>query len=216
MRQEVEKYSKAVRVLHWVHSGAFVLLFLTGLVLFLPPLAILAQDSWTRLIHRFAAVIFVGAPVIYVLLKPKAAWRGLKQAFTWGSEDLGWLQAAPRYYFLGDEAGMPPQGAMNTGQKMWWFMVIVFGALFFLTGFIMWGFKTTAPPGLLQWSIFFHDVAFITTGAMFFVHIYLSVFHPLMTESWGSMIHGKMSAEYARHHHAKWYDEVTGSKEVKS
>ena len=55
---EVEKYSKATRILHWVHSGAFVLLFLTGLVLFIPALGGLAQDSWTRIIHRIASVIF--------------------------------------------------------------------------------------------------------------------------------------------------------------
>ena len=44
-------------------------------------------------------------------------WRGVKQAFTWGAEDIGWLKAAPSYYFLGDESAMPPQGSMNTGQK---------------------------------------------------------------------------------------------------
>ena len=61
---EVEKYRKPVRVLHWVHTGAFVLLFLTGLVLFIPQLGFLAQDSWTRLIHRIAAAVFVIAPVM--------------------------------------------------------------------------------------------------------------------------------------------------------
>jgi formate dehydrogenase subunit gamma len=113
--------------------------------------------------------------------------RGLKQALTWSGEDLGWLQAAPRYYFLGDEKSMPPQGSMNTGQKMWWFMVLVFGVVFIITGFIMWFAKTTAPAGLLQWMVFIHDVAFIVTGSMFFLHIYLAVFHPLMNEAWGSM-----------------------------
>src|SRR3972149_2853947 len=112
--QEVEKYRKPIRALHWIHSGAFVLLFLTGLVLFIPALGFLAEDSWTRLIHRIGAAIFVIAPIIYIILDPKAVGRGLKQAFTGGNEDLGWLLAAPRYYFLGDEKSMPPQGAMNT------------------------------------------------------------------------------------------------------
>ena len=47
MRQEVEKYRKPVRILHWVHTGAFCVLFLTGLVLFIPALGFLAEDSWT-------------------------------------------------------------------------------------------------------------------------------------------------------------------------
>src|SRR4030042_3334757 len=206
---EVEKYRKAIRVLHWIHSGAFVLLFLTGLVLFIPALGFLAQDSWTRLIHRIGAVIFIVAPAIYIILDPRAVIRGIKQALTWGSEDMGWLRAAPRYYFLGDEKSMPPQGAMNTGQKMGWFMVVAFGGLFVLTGLIMWFGKTTAPDAVLRWMVFIHDVAFIVTGAMFFLHIYLAVFHPLMNEAWGSMIYGKISADYAKAHHGKWSEELT-------
>jgi len=193
-----------------------VLLFLTGLVLFIPALGFLAEDSWTRLVHRIGAAIFVIAPIIYIILDSKAVGRGLKQAFSWSSEDIGWLQAAPRYYFLGDEKSMPPQGAMNTGQKMWWFMVLVFGIIFVITGLIMWFAKTTAPSAVLNWMVFIHDVSFIVTGSMFFLHIYLAVFHPLMNEAWGSMTGGKISVEYAKAHHGKWYEEITKSKEEKT
>ena len=212
---KVEKYRLAIRILHWVHTGAFVLLFLTGLVLFIPALGFLAEDSWTRVIHRIGAAIFIVAPVIYIILSPRAVIRGIKQAFTWGADDLGWLMAAPRYYFLGDEKSMPPQGSMNTGQKMWWFMVLVFGGLFVLTGLIMWFGKTSAPESVLRWMVFIHDVAFIVTGAMFFVHIYLAVFHPLMNEAWASMTGGKISVHYAKAHHSKWYEEVSKGKEEK-
>ncbi len=213
MQHEVERYRKPTRVLHWIHASSFVILFLTGLILFLPPLASLAEDSWTRLIHRIAAVIFVVIPLWYLFTNRKASWKSIKGAFDWGAEDMSWLQAAPRYYFLGDEKAMPPQGHMNTGQKMWWFMVIVFGIIFVITGLIMWAFKTTAPVGLLQWTVFVHDIAFIITGVMLFVHIYLGVLHPLMTEAWNSMARGKVSVEYAKSHHGKWYEEV--SKDVK-
>ncbi|MBI2869432.1 MAG: cytochrome b/b6 domain-containing protein [Chloroflexi bacterium] len=208
----VERYRTPTRVLHWVHGGAFVLLFLTGLVLFVPPLAFLAQGSWTRVIHRAAAVLFIAAPVLYLVLRPGTVLRSMKEAFTWGAEDLGWLQAAPRYYFLGDEKAMPPQGHMNSGQKLWWFMVIIFSILFIVTGLVMWVFKTTAPAAALQWAVFAHDVAFIATGAMFFVHVYLSAFHPLMAESWNSMAGRGVSVEYARSHHARWYEEISRHK----
>jgi len=213
-RHEVEKYRKSIRVLHWIHSGAFVLLFITGLILFIPGLGFLAEDSWTRLIHRVGAAIFVIAPIIYIILDPKAAMRGLKEAFTWNiSEDMGWLQALPRYYFLGDEKAMPPQGHLNTGHKMWWFIVIVFGILFIITGAIMWFAKASAAPAVLQWMIFIHDVAFIVTGSMFFLHIYMGVFHPLMNESWNAMTSGKISIEYAKSHHGKWYAKISKGKE---
>ncbi|MBI2832488.1 MAG: cytochrome b/b6 domain-containing protein [Chloroflexi bacterium] len=213
--QEVEKYSKPVRVLHWFNTASFLLLFITGLILFIPPLAIAAQDSWTRLIHRIAAVLLVAAPVIFALIYPGKAARALKEAFTWGSGDLDWLKAAPAYYFLADESAMPPQGHMNTGQKMWWFLTVVFGVVFVATGAVMWFARDTIAPTGFLWAIFTHDVAFIVTGAMLFVHLYLSVAHPLMrplrTGSWSAMTRGTVSAEYARAHHARWFEEITAA-----
>lgn len=216
MEQEVERYRRPTRILHWVHGGAFVILFLTGLVLFIPPLGALAQDSWTRILHRIAAAVFVIAPLIYLPMNWKATLNGISEAFIWRSDDLGWLKAAPQYYFLCDEKAMPPQGHMNAGQKMWWFLVIVFGLIFVITGAIMWFAKITAPPALLQWMVFAHDVAFIAVGVMFFVHLYMSVVHPLVrplgTGAWSSMARGKVSVEYAKSHHGKWYQEITGGR----
>jgi len=218
METEIERYRKPTRILHWIHAGAFIALFLTGLILFVPPLGVLAQDSWTRVIHRVAAILFVVAPLIYIPLNWKATLRGVKGAFSWGGADIGWMKAAPRYYFLSDEEAMPPQEHMNTGQKLWWFMVIVFGLIFAITGVIMWFAKTASPIVLLQWMVIIHDIAFITTGCMLFVHIYLSVVHPLMrplrTGAWSSMVRGKISVDYAKSHHAKWYDRVSKEKEA--
>ena len=211
--EEVERYRKPTRILHWVHAGAFTILFLTGLVLFIPQLGFLAQDSWTRLIHRIAAAVFIVAPLVYIPLNWRASRKGIKEAFDWGMDDIGWLRAAPRYYFLADEKAMPPQDHMNSGQKLWWLMVIFFSAIFLVTGLIMWAFKTVAPAALLEWMVLLHDIAFITTGVMFFVHIYLSVIHPLMrplrTGAWSSMARGKVSVDYAKSHHAKWYERIS-------
>ena len=213
MEQYVEKYGKAIRILHWVHSGAFVILLLIGLVLFIPQLGVLAQDSWTRVIHRIAAVVFVAGPVLFMLLKPKSTLGGIKDALTWGKEDIGWVKAAPKYYFLCDEKGMPPQDHFNTGQKMWWFLVLVTSSVFVATGFIMWFLKAAAPAALLQWCVVIHDLAFIAAGVMLFVHIYLAVIHPLMRPlrvgGWNAMVHGTVSVEYAKEHHGKWYDRVS-------
>ena len=209
MQRKVEKYRKPTRILHHIHTASTILLFLTGLVLFIPQLGFLAQGSWTRLVHRIAAVLFVAGPMIYIPMNWKATVQGIKNAFTWGSEDIGWLKAAPRYYFLNDKRGMPPQGHMNTGQKMWWFLTLVFGVFFVLTGLVMWFLKGIAPAGLFQWMVFVHDIAFIVTGAMLFVHIYLGVIHPAMTEAWGAITKGTVTAEYAKMNHGKWYKEIS-------
>ena len=220
MEQEVERYRRATRILHWIHASAFAILFLTGLILFIPPLGFLAQDSWSRLLHRLASVLFVVAPLIYLSLNWETTKQGIKDAFSWGMEDIGWAMAAPRYYFLCDEEAMPPQEHMNTGQKMWWLMVIIFGIIFVITGIIMWFFKEVAPAALLQWMVLIHDIAFIVTASMFFLHIYLSAIHPMMrpwsTGAWSSMSRGKVSAEYAKSHHGKWYEKIAKGEEAKS
>ena len=90
MAQEIERYRKPTRILHWVHLSAFVALFITGLILFIPQLGILAQDSWSRVIHRIAAVVFIVAPLIYIPMNWKTTLRGIKDAFTWNIEDIGW------------------------------------------------------------------------------------------------------------------------------
>jgi len=219
MVKEVERYSRATRYLHWTHAVAFVMLLLTGLVLFVPALGFLAEDSWTRVLHRIAAVVFVLAPMIYIPLNRRRAAHGIKEAFKWGSEDIKWLLAAPRYYFFCDEEAMPPQGHMNAGQKMWWLIVLAFGAIFVITGSIMWFAKGIAPAELLQWMVALHDIAFIVTLMMFMVHIYMSVVHPLTRPirggSWSSMASGKMSADFAKSHYRKWYEEEVGKQDSK-
>ena len=212
MLRQVERYRKPTRILHWIIAVSFVALFVTGLLIYLPaPLSLLAPGSWTRLIHRVGSVAFVVAPVVYALTNWRVTLRGVKEAFKWGEEDMGWLKAAPRYYFLCDEESMPPQGHMNSGQKLWWLMVVVLGSVLAVTGLVMWALKTVAPPGVLQWALFAHDVAFIASGSMFFVHVYLSVMHPLMRPlsdgPWSSMVRGTVSVDYVKSHHAKWYNE---------
>ena len=209
--ERVQKYTKPARVFHWVHTGAFLILVITGLLLYVPAFAFLAQDSWSRLAHRIAAVAFVFAPLIEILVNKQSAKTAIKKAFTWNQDDLEWVQAMPKYYFLSDESSMPPQDEMNTGQKLWFTLLLVFSPIFAITGILMWFFKYMLPSAVFQWSVFVHDVSFILIFLMFLVHIYLGVIHPMMRQHGGafrSMVDGTVDAEYAKSHHGKWYQEI--------
>ncbi|MFC1935155.1 formate dehydrogenase subunit gamma [Chloroflexota bacterium] len=209
MQKEVERFTLPARWFHWVHTTAFLVLGITGLFLFIPWFGDAAIAGVSRLAHRVAAVIFMAAPLIFLLANWRKSWSFVKEAFVWGKEDIEWLKAAPDYYFGGDPSRMPPQGYHNTGQKLWWLTVLVSGVVFVVTGIIMWLFKGIVAPGVFQWCVFAHDVTFITAGCFFLVHFYLSVLHPRMPESLPSMILGKVSRAYARSHHGKWYEEVS-------
>lgn len=207
--QEIERFRKRARFHHWWIVACALLLGLTGLFLFLSWFSPAAWWGYSRLVHRIAAAGFIAMPVLYFLMNPRATLHWIKEAFTWGPEDLGWLRAAPEYYFGGDESSMPPQDRSNTGQKLWMFVVIVTGVIFVITGMIMWVFKGIVSPGTFQAMVIIHDIAFILAGSMFLVHLSLAVFHPRMSEALHSMITGKASVQYVKSHHGKWYDRIT-------
>jgi len=210
--QEVERYRKRAIVQHWLIVVCSLLLAITGLFLFVHWFGPAAWGGTSRIVHRVGAVGFVAVPVIYMILNPKSSLEWLKEAFTWGKADLGWLKSAPTYYFGFDIIPMPPQERSNTGQKMWMVVVITMGIVLVVSGGIMWFGKGLVSDGVFQWSVFAHDAAFVIAGAMFIVHVALGAFHPRFSEALRSMVTGKVSVHYAKDHHGKWYDRISGGK----
>jgi formate dehydrogenase subunit gamma len=202
----VERFRKRTIWFHWIHAAAFLVLLVTGAMLFLPGLGGPAAGGLPRSIHRIAAIVFIAAPLAYFIIHPKMSFRFIKETLTWGKDDINWLLLAPDYYFGGDESRMIPQGHVNTGQKMWQFIALGTGILFIVSGILMAFFKDTLSSGVFQWMIIVHDFAFILAFLMLLVHIYTGSLHPRMTESLRSMWDGKISRHYAQSHYSKWYD----------
>jgi formate dehydrogenase subunit gamma len=213
---EVERFSAGARLFHWVVTITALTLAITGLFLWVPAFGSLAEDSYSRIIHRVAAVILVAAPLLFFISRPSRALHFVKYIFTWGKDDIAWLKAAPDYYFGGDEKKMPPQGEMNTGQKLWSLVAFVSVIGFVVTGAVMWFAKNSIPAELFLWTTIIHDLCFIVSASMTLVHLYLGAIHPRMTESLKSMLKGKVSDEYAKSHHGKWYAEISKDKETEN
>jgi len=203
----IPKYTFVERLLHWVHTISFLPLVVTGLVLYLDALRPLAQGEaglWMRLVHRLAAVLFIGEPLVYGLLQPRRLWMHFKE-FNFERDDLGWLKNAFGYYVLGRHAAMPPQGRFNTGEKINGMVMILTWILFVISGLVMWFGKGFVSAGLFRWMVLVHDLTMIAAVCMFLGHLFLAVAHPLMWAALVSMRFGVTSATYASEHHAKWY-----------
>lgn len=203
----VKRYQRTDMLMHWVVAVGFVLALLTGYAVFFEgSSALLVTEAGyvVRLIHRIGAVMFVVAPIIYFIFSKKRF--GFLEAFKWSKNDLGWLLAAPKHYFVGGD--MPAQGKYNTGQKMYYLFAVVFGFLLAVSGFALWFGWFSETAGL--YMIFIHDLSAVLLTLFFFVHIYLTVFHPHERISFNAMATGYMDKEYAEGNHELWYDEVSG------
>lgn len=213
----IPKYTTLERALHWIHTATFLPLALTGFILFAPWLQSLAQGAGgtqLRLIHRVAAILFGGVPIIYALLQPRRMWINMKEFLTFSKYDILWLKGAFPYYVLGRHGDMPPQPRFNTGERLT-AVVMVLGTLTFgITGLSMWFLRGIMPTGLYQVMVLLHDLMFIITFAMFMIHFYLAVVHPMMWQSLVSMRYGVVSEGYAREHHAMWYYGEKRAKEM--
>jgi len=216
-QKELLVFNTTERFVHWLHTAAFALLMITGAILYIPlfghSLGRDASGYMVRLIHRIGAVAFMLVPVLYIVSDPRTFLADMKRILTWGLSDFGWLAAAPRYYFLGDEEAMPPQGKYNTGQKLFYLTVAVCMVGFIVTGLIMWLGKGTVSAGLFQWSVFVHDLCTIAYAAFFLVHFVLAVAHPLMKGMLTAILFGWAPEEYVKQHHAKYYEELQAKSE---
>jgi formate dehydrogenase subunit gamma len=206
-------FNTTQRFVHWLHAACFAVLAVSGLVLYAPFLQGLAigYAGWTtRLMHRVGAVGLALVPLVYIIFSPKAFLDSMRRIFTWSKADLGWLRAAPAYYLLGREEAMPPQDKFNTGQKLFYLVVVICTFLFGISGFVMWFGKFAVPTWLFQLSVVVHDLCFIAYMAFFLVHFMLAVAHPLMKGALDGMLFGWMPEAYVRRHHAKYYEELKG------
>ncbi|MFO1443818.1 cytochrome b/b6 domain-containing protein [Bacillus sp. Bva_UNVM-123] len=210
----VKRYNRSDMIMHWTVAVGFVMALLTGYAVFFEGTsALLVNEAGyvVRLMHRIGAVMFVVAPIIYFIFSKKRF--GFLGAFKWKKRDLGWLKVAPKHYFVGG-GDMPPQEKYNSGQKMYYLFAVICGILLAVSGFALWFGWFTATAGL--YMIFIHDLSAVLLTLFFFVHIYLTVFHPHERASFNAMASGYMDKEYAEHHHELWYKELKEQEEKKN
>lgn len=201
----VRRYRLPDMLLHWLVAAGFVLALVSGYLIFFQGTSELLDNTAgfiLRLSHRIGAVLFTAAPIIYFIFSKNRF--GFLTAFKYNKNDLGWLKAAPKHYFIGGE--MPPQGKYNSGQKLYYFFAVVCGILLVISGFAMWLDWFSGTAGLVMLII--HDISALAIGVFFFVHVYLCVFHPHERISFNAMVTGYMDKEYAKHNHELWYNEV--------
>ncbi|HEX3011995.1 MAG TPA: cytochrome b/b6 domain-containing protein [Syntrophomonadaceae bacterium] len=212
--KRVERFNFVARMTHWGHTVTFLLCLFTGLLLFCNGLDFLAPVfggyNGAGLVHRVAAVamtLFIG---VFIIFDFKGIISWVKDIFRFGMNDIKFIMIFP-LEFLGFPVKVPPQTRFNGGEKGNSIVTPTCVILLVLSGYSMW-VPALFAPGLVRVAYPVHDLAMIFSTCMVAMHSYLGSFHPGSGESFWGMWKGTVRADWARHHHAVWYEETYGDK----
>jgi formate dehydrogenase subunit gamma len=123
----------------------------------------------------------------------------------WRLYDVKWLvRLGGMFSKNGEEI---PSGRFNGGEKLWFWGGLVFlGALVSVTGLVLDFPNLNQGREIMQIANSLHAIGAILFISASFGHIYLGTIG--MEGAYHAMRKGYVDEEWAREHHALWYEEV--------
>lgn len=203
----IERFTPFERAAHWSNAIAFVILGVSGIIMafgkffLLPVIGQTLFGYFTYLLknlHNFVGPLFVVSLVIVFLtfVRDNFPQRG----------DLRWLL---RFGGMLGKKGEEPSHRFNAGEKgVFWGGVFLLGSIVVGSGLVL----DKLVPGLLydratmQQAHMIHAVAAVFMLAMFLGHIYIGTIG--MRGAYSAMRHGRVDDEWAKEHHAYWYEDI--------
>ena len=202
---EIVRHNRTSRLIHWSVALTFFICVLTGMPIWTPVFGWMAHLfgglTVARVIHPWAGVAFVIASILMF--------------FQWISDmhlepnERDWL-GPKAFQYMRYETDDSQVGKYNGGQKLFFWAAGLGALALLLSGLLMW-FPRAFPPILMQLAYILHDVTFILFAVAIVFHIYLGT--AAEPGTFGSMIRGTVTREWARLHHPRWFREVTSGKE---
>jgi formate dehydrogenase subunit gamma len=193
----VHRFSWTERVLHWANALGFLVLLGSGLVLYLPSLAVLVgRRPLVKDVHFWSGIGWVSALALIVLLGDRRGLlRTARELDAFDSDDGRWL--------LGKRA---PQGRFNAGQKINASLTAAFTVLFLVSGLLLWlGERDTRFR--FASTVVLHDGLMYVSLVMLVGHLYLALIYPATRHALRGMTIGSVDESWAARHHAKWKPE---------
>jgi formate dehydrogenase subunit gamma len=198
----IERFNAVERVSHWTTAISFVFLALTGMIIFwgkylvLPWLGAPGFSGLTvvsKNVHNFVGPLFIFSIVVMFLLYVKD---NIPHA-----RDIKWITSF----------GKEPSGRFNGGEKAWfWFGLVILGATMSVTGLILDFPNWNQGREAMQQANVVHVIAAVLFIAGALGHIYIGTIG--MEGAYRGMRDGYVDEEWAREHHAIWYEEVKQGK----
>jgi len=199
----IDRFSTKERVLHWFVTVTFFSLLLSGLGLysrlFTGYFNLFGGGHHAITVHKAAGVLFFFSSLALFL-------HNRSRVTDFNEDDLEWIRQKGGY--LSTEEVHLKVGKFNAGQKMFAVFIGAATAILGVTGLFIW-MPLLFPRWIVQLSLMLHGLMFAGSIMFVVVHVYLATIgNPGTLEA---MLWGKVSRIWAKHHHPKWYKEVTGN-----
>jgi formate dehydrogenase subunit gamma len=202
----VPRWNVFERVIHWCTAVLFLILLITGLSMFFGRellIPIFGKDGFaayaqlTKDIHNYAGPFFAVGIVIEILMW---IWHNFpnRNDFAWFAQGGGMVGSAH-----------PSSGRMNGGEKLWFWIIVVFGLGSIATGLILDFPNYGQTREQMQIAHIVHVSSAIVLTCFAFGHIYIGT---LGSEgSLEAMATGRVDVEWAKQHHDLWYEDLIKS-----
>lgn len=205
--KKIHAFSMYNRIIHQIAGVSFVVIVPTGYVMMFG--SFFGGGAFVALckdLHTFFTI-----PFAIVVLPMTLMW--VKYAF-FNFEDVKWLMILGGY--LSKEKKPIMAGKFNCGQKMWFWIATLGSMVMVVTGATMFFMDFNIPMineitglsqiDLLRAAAILHNVVGIMVTALFFTHIYMSMF--AIKGAVHSIINGYMEEEEVRILHNTWYNQL--------
>jgi len=198
----VLRFSRSARMAHWFMAMVFGVLGFSGLVILLgrpliaPYLGLEVNamlTGYAMLAHNWLGPVFILA-LFWLFIK---FVRG--NFFQW--VDLKWLLK-----FGGLFGGHVSSHKFNFGEKSWFWMVILGGALISATGILQLFPSLVEDVRWLQLSTILHAVGAVLLISVAIGHVYVGTIG--MEGSIDGMRKGDVDENWAKAHHDLWYEDM--------
>ncbi len=196
--RRVRRFSRTERALHWANALGFFVLLGSGLVLYLPSLAIaIGRRPLVKDVHLWSGVAWIAVLVLIAVAGDRrGVMRTARDLDGFDADDARWLTRRKP----------APQGRFNAGQKLNASLTAAFTLLFFVSGLLLW-FGERDTRFRFESTVLLHDGLMYVSLVLLVGHLYLAVLHPATRHALRGITLGTVDEEWAARHHAKWRPE---------
>ena len=197
---EVVRFDRVERWLHWTNALLVTLLIGTGSLMYVGLLAGLFAGR--ELIERVHLLAGLALPVPFVASIAGPWGRGLRRDV----RRLGRFRPGERRWFRRRSRAGVRVGKFNPGQKVNAVLVAAALPVMFATGVLL-EWNDPLSDSLRTGTTFVHDWGYLALTALVIGHVRKALRD---RTSLGAMARGRVPMSWARDHHPRWHAEVSG------